>query len=64
MDEIEFGKCDICGVDSQLRRTYFKYELKCKCHSPYHFVLFRHCHNCVPVEPKEITIRTDNLVKI
>jgi hypothetical protein len=53
---IEFGKCDICGKDSPLQRTYFKYDIKCECHSPNHFELICHCNECVPVEPKETTI--------
>lgn len=26
--EIEFGKCDICGKDDNLGRTYFEYDIK------------------------------------
>ena len=48
----EYGKCEICGVDTFIERTYFRYNIKCECHSPYHFELVRHCSNCVPIEPR------------
>ena len=52
--KIEFGKCDICGKDDNLERTYFEYDIKCDCHSPRHFELVRHCKDCVPSMPTEI----------
>ena len=51
---IEFGKCDICGKEDNLERTYFEYDIKCECHSPKHFELVRHCKNCIPSMPTEI----------
>jgi hypothetical protein len=54
------GICDICGADGELtplKRTYFRYEeIKCVCHSPYHFELVDHCYDCVPKEPTETKI--------
>lgn len=63
---IEFGKCEICGNETSLDRTYFRYDIQCECHSPRHFELVRHCNKCVPVEPKvtQLTIKTDVLNKI
>jgi hypothetical protein len=48
------GTCCICNAENiNLIRTNFKYEnIKCECHSPYHFILFDHCINCEPEEPK------------
>lgn len=62
----EFGVCDICKKETYLERTYFKYNIKCECHSPYHFELVRHCKDCVAIEPKEthITLKTDYLKNI
>lgn len=32
MANIEFGKCDICGKEAALSRTYFKYKIgSCEC---------------------------------
>ena len=66
MGNVEFGKCEICGKETILKRTYFMYHIKCECHSPNHFELVRHCDNCTPIEPIEtkITIKTKNLTKI
>lgn len=62
----EFGKCDICKEEKPLQRTYFYYNIKCECHSPYHFVIVHHCFDCVAIEPKEttITLKTDYLKNI
>lgn len=51
MSSIEIGKCDVCGNESHLHRTYFRYNIKCDCHSPQHFELVCHCFDCVPREP-------------
>ena len=66
MNDIEFGKCEMCGVESYLQRTYFKYDIKCECHSPNHFELIRHCKKCKPKQPKEtkISLKTENLIKL
>ena len=64
--EIEFGKCDLCPNETQLQRTYFRYDIKCECHSPNHFEIVRHCANCTPKEPTEtkITVKTSSLHRI
>ena len=61
--ETEFGKCDICKEDKPLERTYYRYDIKCECHSPYHFELVIHCKDCVPEEPSEtkIVLKTKDL---
>lgn len=60
---IEFGKCEVCGEEKQLRRTTFYYDIKCECHSPQHFELRRHCNNCKPKEPEEtrVLLKTEAL---
>lgn len=65
MGEVEFGKCEVCGKETILHRTYFRYpNMKCECHSPHHFDLIHHCKNCVPVRPREtkVLLRTDLLL--
>ena len=52
----EFGKCEICGKETCLQRTYFSYDIKCECHSPNHFELVRHCKDCIPTEPRETKV--------
>lgn len=45
--DCEYGKCEICGKEAPLMRTYYHYNgLKCDCHSPEHFDLVRHCIGC------------------
>lgn len=65
MGQVEFGRCDICHNDNNLERTYFRYDIKCECHSPYHFELIRHCSDCIPKEPTQtiIHIKTEYLSK-
>ena len=57
MGDCEFGRCEICGKDSYLERTYFHYDIECECHSPKHFELVRHCKDCRGIEPRVTTIR-------
>lgn len=66
MGDVEFGKCEVCGVDSNLTRTYFRYDIKCECHSPQHFEVVRHCSSCTPEEPKttNVELRTSTLTKL
>lgn len=58
--DIEFGKCEICGKDATLQRTYFVYAIACECcgckrnGSDCHFELVVHCSKCVPHIPKII----------
>lgn len=63
---IEFGKCDICKKESTLQRKYYKYDIKCECHSPYHFEIVKYCKDCKPKEPIEtrILVKTSNLKRI
>lgn len=56
MGDIESGKCDICRKFSYLNRKYYRYDIKCECHSPYHFDLVYHCNDCTPTPPKETKI--------
>lgn len=73
--EQEFGKCEMCNKDAYLNRKYFEYALKCKCHSPQHFELIKHCNECKPMEPAQttyipedgtdpITVNTNTLIKL
>lgn len=59
----EYGICPYCKEKKPLNRTYFRYNIKCECHSPYHFEIVCHCSTCIPIEPKEtrITLRTSYL---
>ena len=58
---IEYGKCDICGKETYLSRTYFHYDIHCQCCGckedgrDMHFELVYHCKDCVPDVPKVIT---------
>lgn len=54
----EYGKCEVCGKEASLGRTYWYYPVKCDCHTPTHFELVRHCNECKPVEPKQTMICT------
>ncbi len=66
-DGIEVGKCDVCKKENvQLNRLYYRYDIKCECHSPQHFEIARHCNDCEPVEPKEtrVTYRTTELKRL
>lgn len=52
MAGIEFGKCDICGKETALKRTYFKYRIgSCECcdsklndGTKGHFEVVHHCN--------------------
>lgn len=65
MGDVEFGKCECCGKETSLMRTYFHYDIKCECCSPTHFEFVKHCSDCVPQEPEftKIKVRTANLIK-
>jgi len=58
--EFHFGTCDICKKQAPLQRTYFRYDIKCECHTPTHFDIVFHCSECTPKEPRttEILIET------
>ena len=63
MGEQNYGKCDVCGKEGPLERTYFYYGIKCECHSPNHFELINHCRDCAPKEPKYsmVEFKTEDL---
>lgn len=46
-----FGRCEVCGKEGPLTRTYFRIPIKCDCHSPEHFDAVDHCTGCMPVRP-------------
>lgn len=65
MGETELGKCEICGKETILERTYFYYPIHCECcgskdenGQSQHFVLVTHCSKCVPSIPEKFTVRT------
>lgn len=64
--EQEYGKCEVCGEEGVLRRTYFEYPIKCECHSPNHFELVRHHKGCIPKEPEytRISLKTADLKRL
>ena len=75
MGDIEFGACEVCGKERELTRTYYRYKIKCDCHSPNHFETVRHCSECKPVEPEytdvmihntgvHVRLRTDRLANL
>lgn len=63
---IEYDKCDICGNKDLLQRKYYRYDIKCECHSPYHFEVVKYCKNCKPREPHEtrILFKTKDLKRV
>jgi len=55
MGEQEYGKCDVCGKEGSLQRTYFRYD-------PGHFELVCHHKECVPKEPRytNVELKTED----
>lgn len=56
-NSIEWGRCEICGKETQLERTYFYYPIHCECcgnKENRHFEMIRHCKKCPAPMPKEI----------
>jgi hypothetical protein len=66
MGDIEFGNCDTCKKEAELNRVYYRYDIKCECHSPNHFEIVRHCKDCKSKEPLEtrVKFKTSNLKKL
>jgi len=66
MGDQEFGKCPYCKEEKPLNRKYYRYDIKCECHSPQHFEIVWHCNNCTPHEPRvtNIEINTEYLKEI
>ena len=61
MGGIEYGKCEICGKEAPLERTYFYYPIHCECcgskdkdGQKQHFVMVRHCKDCPAPIPETI----------
>ncbi len=60
-NEQEYGLCPICGKAASLERTYFIYDIPCRCCGckrdgrNMHFELVRHCPDCRPSVPTAIT---------
>ena len=59
--EIEWGKCEICGKEGPLERTYFYYPIHCECcgskdkdGQKMHFEMVRHCDGCPAPMPRGI----------
>ena len=54
---IEWGKCEVCGKEGQLERTYFYYNVKCECcgdKNNRHFEMVCHCSKCPAPVPVHI----------
>lgn len=60
MGDIEYGKCDICGAEGPIERTYFYYPVHCSCcgckinGQNCHFEIVCHCEDCIPSVPVKI----------
>lgn len=67
MYNIEFGKCDICGLETSLYRKYYRYDIKCTCcnnkNDP-HFEIVKYCHNCKPRPPRTIKAWVEPMTKM
>ena len=53
---VMFGRCECCGKEKPLQRTYFRYPINCQCHNNQHFELIDHCADCMPQKPKETKV--------
>jgi len=59
MGDAEYGKCDICGNDSNLSREYYYYNIRCDCcnsKNDNHFEYVSYCAKCKPKPPEKITV--------
>ena len=54
--DVMFGRCECCGKEKPLQRTYFRYPINCQCHNNQHFELIDHCADCMPQKPKETKV--------
>ena len=67
MGDVEYDKCDICGVEGILSRKYYRYPIKCDCcnskNDP-HFEIVRYCKNCEPKPPRRVSVVMNPLTEI
>ena len=49
MSDQEHGKCEVCGKEGPICRTYIHFDHKCDCHSPNHFMIIFHCSEHPPL---------------
>lgn len=54
-----YGKCEVCGKETSLQRTFYVYNVSCECHHGMHSERVNHCKDCKPEEPKETRITMD-----
>ena len=53
---VEYGRCEVCGKEGPLTRTYRHFPgLECDCCHDSHFDFVRHCPTCIP--PKCNTLK-------
>lgn len=52
----EIDKCDYCEKITNVRRKYFRYNIKCDCHSAKHVEIRRYCKYCTPTIPHETKV--------
>lgn len=53
----EYGRCEVCGAEGPLDRTYFYYDIRCDCcgnRDGYHFELMCHCSKCPAPMPDRV----------
>jgi hypothetical protein len=59
MKDLEYGTCEICGIQAPLHRKYYRYDIKCDCcnaKEDVHFEIVRHCRFCEPNPPSVISV--------
>jgi hypothetical protein len=54
-----YGKCEVCGKETSLQRTYYAYNMPCECHHGRHSEHVNHCKDCKPREPLQTRITMD-----
>lgn len=64
--DIEIDKCGTCKQVKPVSRKYYYYDIKCECCNNNHFVIVKHCSDCLPVEPThtKIELKTSNLKRV
>lgn len=64
--EVPYGKCKICGKETVLEITVFRYDINCECHNNNHVERVEHCRDCEPKAPGYIRVilkGEDHLIK-